>query len=90
MSDQKEQLEREVTLAQQGKVILNNPAFKQALVIRKAQIFEVFCNTKKDQEDVREEAWRTMKNMDALEQYFNEMLSTGKMAESTLESMKEE
>jgi len=90
MSDQEEQLEREVTLAQQGKVILNNPAFKQALVIRKAQIFEVFCNTKKDQEDVREEAWRTMKNMDALEQYFNEMLSTGKMAESTLESMKEE
>ena len=89
MSDQKEQLEREVTLAQQGKVILNNPAFKQALVIRKAQIFEVFCNTKKDQEDVREEAWRTMKNMDALEQYFKEMLATGKMAEVTLKANEE-
>ena len=89
MSDQKEQLEREVTLAQQGKVILNNPAFKQALVIRKAQIFDVFCNTKKDQEDVREEAWRTMKNMDALEQYFKEMLATGKMAEVTLKANEE-
>ena len=90
MSEQEEQLKREVTLAQQGKAILNNPAFKQALVIRKAQIFEVFCNTKKDQEDVREEAWRTMKNMDALEQYFQQMLETGKMAKTTLESMKEE
>ena len=89
MSDQKEQLEREVTLAQQGKVILNNPAFKQALVIRKAQIFDVFCSTKKDQEDVREEAWRTMKNMDALEQYFKEMLATGKMAEVTLKANEE-
>ena len=89
MNDQEEQLEREVTLAQQGKAILNNPAFKQALVIRKAQIFDVFCNTKKDQEDVREEAWRTMKNMDALEQYFQEMLSTGKMAEATLKENEE-
>jgi len=90
VSDETDQLKREVALAAEGKQVLNNPAFKNALVIRRAQIFDVFCNTKKDQEDVREEAWRTMKNMDALEQYFNEMLSTGKMAESTLESMKEE
>ena len=89
MSDQEEQLNREVTLAAEGKQILNNPAFKRALVIRKAQIFEVFCKTKRDQEDVREEAWRTMKNMDALEQYFQEMLATGKMAEATLKANKE-
>jgi len=90
VSDQEDQLKREVALAAEGKQVLNNPAFKNALVIRRAQIFEVFCNTKKDQEDVREEAWRTIKNMDALERYFQEMLDTGKMAQTTLESMQEE
>jgi len=84
MSDQKEQLENEVTFANMGKQVLSNEAYKQAITIRKAQIFDVFCNTKKDQEDVREEAWRTMKNMDALEQYFENLLTTGKMAETTL------
>ncbi len=88
MSNQKEQLENEVTFAAQGKQVLNNPAFKQAISLRKAQIFEVFCNTTKDQEDVREEAWRTMKNIDALEQYFKILLETGQMAETTLESIK--
>ena len=84
MSDQKEQLEREVALANMGKQVLGNEAYKTFLTIRKAQIFDVFCNTTKDQEDVREEAWRTMKNMNALEEYFRVSLETGKMAEQSL------
>ena len=84
MSDQEDQLKREVTFANMGKQVLSNEAYKQAVTIRKAQIFDVFCNTKQDQADVREEAWRTMKNMDALEQYFENLLTTGKMAETSL------
>jgi hypothetical protein len=79
-----EQLEREVTLAAMGKQVLDNEAFKHFLTLRKAQIFETFCNTTKDQEDVREEAWRTMVNMNALEQYFKTTLETGRMAEVSL------
>ena len=84
MTDQKDQLEQEVAFASMGKQVLNNEAYKQAITIRKAQIFEIFCHTKIEQQDIREEAWRTMKNMDALEQYFEQVLTTGKMAETTL------
>ena len=84
-----EQLEREIAFANMGKQVVNNEAYKQAMTIRKAQIFEVFCNTSQEQHDVREEAWRTMKNMSALEDYFKQLLETGKMAETTLKSMKE-
>jgi hypothetical protein len=87
--DQKEQYEREVAFANMGKQVLNNDAYKQALAVRKAQIFDIFCKTKKDQGDVREEAWMTMKNLDALESYFQQLLETGKMAEMSLEQAKQ-
>lgn len=85
MSKEEDQLKREVAFAEIGSQVVNNEAYKQAISIRKAQIFEVFCNTNKDQSDVREEAWRTMVNITALEQYFETLLTTGKMAKSTLE-----
>ena len=83
--DNKEQFEQEVAFANMGKQVVNNEAYKQAITARKAQIFNVFCNTKQDQSDVREEAWRTMKNMSALESYFEQILTTGKMAEQGLD-----
>lgn len=86
MSEEEDRLKREVEFAEIGSQVLNNEAYKQAIAIRKAQIFEVFCGTNKDQSDVREEAWRTMVNMKALEQYFETLFTTGKMAKTTLES----
>lgn len=90
MSDQTEQLEREAAFAAMGKQVVDNDAYKNAITARKAQIFYVFCNTKQEQSDVREEAWRTMKNMNALEEYFRMLLETGRMAEATLELHKEQ
>lgn len=84
------ELEAQVKFAEKGKQVLNNEAFKQALIARRAQIFDVFCHTKQEQSDVREEAWRTMQNMSALEKYFNNILTTGKMAEQSLESINEQ
>jgi len=86
---QKSQLENEVAFANMGKLVINNEAYKQAITLRKGQIFEVFCNTKHEQSDVREEAWRTMKNMNALEDYFKTLLETGNMAETTLKKYEE-
>ena len=85
--EQKLQLENEVSAAAMGRQVLNNKAFKDAFAIRRAQIFDTFCKTSKDQEDIREEAWRTMKNLDALEDYFRQLLETGKLAEQTLEQL---
>ena len=90
MSEQSEQLEREAAFAAMGKQVINNEAYKQAIMVRKAQIFELFCNSNVEQLDVREEAWRTMKNTNALEQFFEIALTTGKMANLDLDKMKKE
>ena len=83
--DQREQLEQESAFAKMGQQVVNNEAFKQAMVIRERQIFEVFCSTKADQSDIREEAWRTMVNLRALQGFLKRALETGKMADETLE-----
>lgn len=81
---EEDQLKHEVEFAQMGQQVLNNAAYKQAIMLRKAQIFELFCSSKQDQADIREECWRTMVNITALEQYFQTLLTTGKMAETSL------
>ncbi len=90
MSEQEEQYEREVEFAAMGAQVLNNAAYTQAMTIRKAQIFELFCKTKQEQGDVREEAWRTMQNINALEDWLNTALTTGKMAQQSLDQNKDE
>lgn len=82
--DQKEQLDREISFAAMGKQVLNNAAYQEAMTVRRGQVFEVFCKTSQDQSEIRDEAWRTMKNLDAIEEYFRILLETGRMAEETL------
>ena len=90
MSDKQEQLEREAEFAAIGEQVLKNTAYQQAMITRKAQIFELFCKTKQEQGDVREEAWRTMQNINALEDWLNTALTTGKMANMELEKNKKD
>jgi len=90
MSEQFEQEKQEAALAAEMQVVTGSRAFNNAITLRKAQIFELFCNTGKDQGDIREEAWRTMKNMNALENYFQEIAETGKMAQVTLDANPED
>ena len=86
-SEQKERLEEEVKFAAIGQQVLNNEAYKTAITVRKTQIFDVFCRTKADQSDIREEAWRTMQNLLSLEDFLKNALTTGEMADKTLESL---
>lgn len=86
MNDQqKEQLSEESKFAQMGLQVVNNEAFKQAFMVREAQLFDLFSNTTKAQSEEREEAWRTMQNLKVLRQYFEQVLTTGKMADTQLE-----
>lgn len=84
--DQQAQLEREVELGNQGRLVLNNVAFRSAFDLRKAEIFLSFTDTTYDDPEGRDEAWRTMQNLISLEQYFDDILTTGKMASDTLKS----
>ncbi len=85
--NQEEQLKEESKFAQMGQQVVNNEAFKRAFAVRRAQIFDIFCRTGKDQGDIREEAWRTMQNLDSLEKFFETALTTGKMADTQLETL---
>lgn len=88
-----EQIEKnklESEFAQMGQRVLDNVAYKTFFTARRAQLFDTFAYTKKDQEDVREEAWRTIQNLNAMEEFFRVSLETGKMADMALESHKEE
>lgn len=88
--EQKTLLEQQSAFAQIGKQVLDNQAYQQFFIVRRSQIFNIFCDTKQDQDDVRQEAWRTMQNLNAMEDFFEHALTTGKMADKTLESYKEE
>jgi hypothetical protein len=86
--EKEETLVEQVRLAEMGQQVVNNEAYKQALIARKAHLFEVFCSTSQDQSDVREEAWRTMQNLKALEVYFQQVITSGKLSEEHLELLR--
>ncbi len=82
--EQIEQLESESKMGYHANQVMSNPAFKQAMLLRKSQIFDVFCKSKAEQCEVREEAWRTMVNLLALEKFFQQTIDTAKMSDKQL------
>jgi len=89
-ADQIEQLKRESDFARMGQQVLDNAAFQQAMITRKAQVFDIFCESGMDQSDVREKAYLTMINMIAFEEFFRSAMETGRMADTSLELMNKE
>lgn len=79
-----DELRLDVKFAETTHQVLNNEAYKAAMTLRKAELFEAFSSSTAGQEEVREEAWRTMQNLRALEDYLREFLMNGKVAEQLL------
>lgn len=90
MKDQTEQEAREIEFAIMGQQVVENRAYQEAMTIRKAQLFNDFCKSKPDEQDKRDEAWRTMQNINALEDWFNTLLTTGRMARQQVEARKDQ
>ena len=82
--DQKEIHENAVVMANHARQVLTNPAYQEAFTARKAKLFDIFCNSKAEESDKRDEAWREMQNLIALERYFNKVLQSGRMSGETL------
>lgn len=87
MSEQEERLKEQVKLSTMAHQVVNNEAFKMAFIARRADLFNAFCDSDKEEVDVREEAWRTMQNLDALEAYFHTAITTGKIASTELDTL---
>jgi len=87
--EQLDKLQKQQELAAQGKLVVSNPAYRAAFTAIQAAIFQDFCSSKQGDSEERDEAWRTIKNLDELDTYFTRMLQTGKMATESLKLYKE-
>ena len=75
--------EEEIYRGNEARSVINNPIYKEALILLKAQMMETFQRTKYDQKEEREEIWREMKVLDALERQLESVMRTGRLAELT-------
>ena len=64
--------------------VLENPIFKESFMLIRADIVDKFTNTKFNQKDERDELWRKMQTLDAIEKHLTRVLQTGTLAEQTL------
>jgi hypothetical protein len=70
----------------EAETLMNSRIFKAAFTGKKAQLFEALCATKFWQHKQRTEVWRSMKNLDSIEQYFQSIVDDGKMAGNKLKN----
>jgi len=71
--------EQEKIRANQAQQVLDNPMFQEAFTALRADLFEKFQRTKWLQGKERTEIWRTLKNLNNIEQHLSRTMTTGKM-----------
>ena len=76
--------EQEVFRGQQAKQVVDNPIYKEAFILIKAQLLSGFEATGADQDEERREIWRTIKNLNKLEDQIKFVMETGEMAKKSL------
>ena len=72
--------QEEIRRANEAKMITGSPLYQEAFMILRGQMMEQFTKTKHDQSEERDEVWRTMKCLDAIEKQFASIIKTGKLA----------
>ena len=75
-------MSEEIALGHEAEALINNPAYKAALLMIKAELFDAFSrktlwNGKKKREDI----YKQMQAVDALESKIQNMMSNGRALE---------
>ena len=81
---QKQQATNEINRAEMARQVKSNPIYQEAFTVYKAQLIDVFQQTNFTQSDERDEVWRKMQTVNHIEDYLNEAMETGVMAQHTL------
>lgn len=84
MSKEKQEINRGI-LAQQ---VIDNPVYKESIILIKADLMQKFETTKYSDSDQRDEIWRTMQNLNRLENKIARVMQTGKMSQTMLDKIK--
>lgn len=82
-----DRLSENVKLGKMGQLVTHNEAFKTAVATIREELFNTFANSKQDEHEKREEAWRSMQNLNRLLTHFENLLFTAKISEGQLEEL---
>lgn len=83
-TDNDMRLDEDVERGVHAHQVLNNPIYREAMVAIRAQLFSQFEQTKFRDHDERDEAWRKLQAINAIEGHLARVMQTGKLAERTL------
>lgn len=74
----------ELNRARLAEQVLNNPLYREAFDLIRANLIDKFEKTKFDQKEERDEIWRKMQIVNSMQEHFQYVMENGKMAEETL------
>lgn len=84
MSEEEDRLKEIAKRGEEAKEWLNHPLFKHVISLRKAHLFNEYQKTKYNQAELREEIYRKLQALNAVEADFRRMIRNGGMANEKL------
>lgn len=82
--DQKANLEEESRRGDQARQVMNNPVFREALLMMKADLLSGFEQSGAKQDDERKELWRMIRTLNKFEAQLTDIMQTGELAKKSL------
>lgn len=74
--------EEEIIRGNEAAIVIGSPVYKEAMMALRGQMMEEFTKTSYDQSEQRDEIWRTMKVLDAIEAKLKYVMTTGRIAQN--------
>lgn len=71
--------EEEAIRGNEAALVINNPLYREAMLVMRGKMMEEFSKTTFNQSDERDEIWRMMRCLDGLEAQLNAIMTTGRM-----------
>lgn len=79
-----DELEADVSAGLEAKEILDHPQFKAAVLRIKGDLLGRFESSTFKERDERDEIWRKLQALNAIEKDLQQVITTGKLSEQTL------
>lgn len=64
--------------------VLDNPVYREAFILMRADLMEKNSKTKFHQSAERDEIWRKMQTIENMEAYFKKVMVTGKLGRASI------
>lgn len=82
-----EQAKEDLQLASYAQQVVNNPAYRQAMMILRAEHIDQFTKASHDDIDLLTEIKRSMNNVEKLQRVFEKLMQDGRIAEHKINKL---